>query len=263
MQPSQIIINQDTYLIPKMKGISSSHDEPNHVKSNMATSDKQTDSVKIDARHFKLTKIDSANDTFNTIAENLHEVSSTMETIEGQINQMLIRLKTHIKSFPPFSPGSEERVKLLKEFSSFRKQIDQMTFPPKHEYAGRIMSDPASNPEAGELEIIIGQNGPSKTIHTKEIHTGPTGLDLPEVPETAPDDLINDIISRLEKAQNTLKHVGAELSDDIENIADLKKYVVPLDDIPEAEVYNKSQGIGHILAQDLHLSLTKTFKEYI
>jgi len=54
----------------------------------------------------------------------------TMQTIENYIDKMKAKLKRVIKNYPPFPPGSEGRVEILKSFNTFRKQIAQLTIPP-------------------------------------------------------------------------------------------------------------------------------------
>ena len=41
-----------------------------------------------------------------------------------------------LEDFPPFPPGSEGRIQLLRNFAAFRKLIDQLTIPPGEESGG-------------------------------------------------------------------------------------------------------------------------------
>ena len=50
-------------------------------------------------------------------------VENSVEGMKGQFGEFL-------KYYPPFPPGSEERIKLLRGYVGFRKLIDQLTFPP-------------------------------------------------------------------------------------------------------------------------------------
>ena len=71
---------------------------------------------------------------------------------------MKARLLRIVKNFPPFPPGSEERVKILRSFNLFRKQIDQLTIPPVVRDAMKIMADPALVSEAGDWDFTIGDS---------------------------------------------------------------------------------------------------------
>ena len=133
-----------------------------------------------------------------------------------------------------------KRVKFLKSFNSFRKQIDALTFPPEYEFAKKILADPAVVPEAGDWEIILGDNGPYKTIYSKESHTGPTGLDIPELPLNADDVTIEAAISGMENAKITLKQFSGDLFRDISEIGELKQQVTPIDDFPDAAAESRS-----------------------
>ena len=223
----------------------------------------QSESVEVSKTHYEYTRLQAVNSGFNSVAANIRVAESTMEAIQDQVSRMKNRLEKHIKNFPPFPPGCEERVKLLKSFNSFRKEIDKMTIPPNHDYAMKIMADPSVSPEAGAWEIAIGENGPSETIQSKEVHTGPTGLDIPELPEDASDDTIHEVISKIDNAIDTLKRAKDALSRDISGIAQLKKYVNQQDDIPEFTAEAKSIEIKHTLANGSGMHLTETPLELI
>lgn len=92
---------------------------------------KKTDSV---------TEKDSTLNRLNLLKSNLNEVAKSikiadraMETIEQHIDKMKEQLKQIVKRYPPFPPGSEERIKILKNFSSERKFINSLTIPPIEE----------------------------------------------------------------------------------------------------------------------------------
>ena len=87
--------------------------------------------------------------------------------------------------------------------------------------------------------------------------------DIPELPENASDDTIDDAISRISNAIDILKRAKDALSRDISEIAQLKKYVNQQDDIPEFAAEAKSIEIKHTLASESGMRLTETSLELI
>lgn len=208
-------------------------------------------------------RVQKINDTFNMVAFNLRVTFTALDSIEKKVDRMHDRLKIQVKNFPPFLPGSEERMKFLKNFNTFRKQIDSMTFPPDYDYATKIMADPAVVPGAGDWKIIVGENGPFKTICSKEAHTGPTGLDIPELPEDADKGIIEATIAGMENAKITLKQLRSGLSRDISEIGQLKKQVTQIEDFPESAAEPKSINVQLALANLPGMNLTAEPSNFI
>lgn len=63
----------------------------------------------------------------NEIAEDLRKSSVNEKDILEEIKANLIGIN---KFFPPYPPGSEERVRLLKSYVAFRVLIERLTIPP-------------------------------------------------------------------------------------------------------------------------------------
>ncbi len=76
-----------------------------------------------------LVDIDAANEKRNAMAKTIHQVDTTMENIEGQIDHMKDRLLRIVKHYPPFPPDSQERSDFLKSFTTMRRLIERLTFP--------------------------------------------------------------------------------------------------------------------------------------
>ncbi len=51
-----------------------------------------------------------------------------------------------VKNYPPFPPGSEERMSYLRSISALRQQLEALTVPPAVEYAERLPTPPAMPP---------------------------------------------------------------------------------------------------------------------
>ena len=234
---------------------------PKKLRSGKETRPEAHDPVEIEsvaATHYKndFSKIQKINDTFNTVASNIRLTNTALDSIGKKIDQMHDQLNTHVKNFPPFLPGSEERVKFLKSFNTFRKQIDSMTFPPDYEVAKKIMADPAVVPGAGDWEIVVGKNGLQKIIHSKELHTGPTGLDIPALPEDADDSTLETAIVGMENTKTTLKRLKGDLSRNISEIAQFKNRITQMDDLPASSAKPESINVRRALANIPGMSLT-------
>jgi len=60
--------------------------------------------------------------------EAMHKAAQEMKaTIEDYIAKIKIQAPTTNKFYPPYPPGSEDRVQLLKQFPFFREQIAQLS----------------------------------------------------------------------------------------------------------------------------------------
>jgi flagellin-like hook-associated protein FlgL len=168
--------------------------------------------------HSAFNCLDSVNSSLNMIATNIRIADVSMDTIGDCLDNMSSQLEMIINNYPPCPPGSPERAELLKNFNFLRQQIDQVTSQPDHEGAQKIMSDPSVVSGAGDWEIIVGENGVRKTIHSQQVHTGPTGLNIPELPESATDSEIVDAFKNLQSAKGTLEQRRRGLACDAASI---------------------------------------------
>ena len=148
--------------------------------------------------------LQAVNDSLNNVAMTIRTADTTMESIGKVIDQMKALLEVVIKNYPPFPPGSEDRVKLLNSFNMLKQQIDQLTIPPNNRGVWKILADPIAIPEAGDWTILTGANGEQRIIHNEQVHTGPTGLNIPDIQVDATDQQVSDMIDTLGTAKNTL-----------------------------------------------------------
>ena len=181
---------------------------------------KHTEFIKIDKSHFELFNSQPAYSKINLIAATVRGADKAMHKIEEQIDQIKAQLLEQVKHYPPFGKGNEERVKLMKLFSAFRKQIDQLTMPADNYGVMKIMADPSSTNDAGDWDIDLDTQGNHMTLHSQQVHTGPDGLNIPELPGEATDDDIYAAINNLESAHATLGLRRSELASDFEQILD-------------------------------------------
>jgi hypothetical protein len=127
-----------------------------------------------------------------------------MKTIGDRITRMKSQLDIIVKHYPPFLTNSPDRIRALRNFSAFRKEIDALTLPPRDNGAVKLMADPAVFPQAGKQTIVLG-NGGSGALQSQQVHTGPAGLGIPVLSDTATDAEIDDAVKSLDAAQITLR----------------------------------------------------------
>lgn len=166
------------------------------------TSDTET---KLSKNHVQYSKVIGANDQAQAVARQIREVDETMRQVEGHVQQMKTTLEDVVKVFPPYPKESTERIEALKQFSSIRKMIDQLTFPPPDDSPAKILGDPQASDQAGDWQLENGKGRQvSLTIQRQPIHTGAGGLDIPALSTDASDDQLHQAVGRLGQAQKTV-----------------------------------------------------------
>jgi hypothetical protein len=148
-----------------------------------------------------------------------------------------------VKHYPPFLSSSPDRIKALRSFSAFRREIDALTIPPQQSHkAAKILADPAAFPQAGN-QAVPRADGGSGTIQSQQVHTGPTGLNIPALSDTATDAEINAARKSLDAAQITIGQRQAGLSMDWATI-------VPTGNYADAVAERTSIEVGKSIAQN-------------
>ena len=110
-----------------------------------------------------------------------------------------------IKNYPPFPPGSEERVKRLKSVNAFRRFIDQLTIPPPNEeFASKTVPDHDVVSKTNDSQKMSGENKLHQTV--------PAGLDIPQLPEGADDEEVHAFIQKLDAAGEMLRQMRSDLA---------------------------------------------------
>ncbi len=218
MITSNIAINQDlSQVIQKAYLTGPEQKESGKSKKKASLKDAKQGWDKIDKNNFPFSKLQASNLGINTVAQGIRIADRAMEKIKTNIDRKKEELQIHVKNYPPFLAGSNERVKLSNDFNAFRKLIDQLTFPPEDKTAARIMAD-QSYFEPEDREIVVEHKGFSRPIHSRRVHTGPDGLDIPELSGDATDDDIQLMIQKLDFAKNTLIERQAGLAADASGI---------------------------------------------
>ncbi len=74
----------------------------------------------------ELSKLQNSKSQYHQLAHQIRELHQAMEKIDANLEKMKTNLESIIKIYPPYPPGSAERVESLRQFSALRKMIDQL-----------------------------------------------------------------------------------------------------------------------------------------
>jgi hypothetical protein len=140
-----------------------------------------------------------------------------MAEIGANIEQMESEVQMFVKQYPPYPPGSEERLQLLNRFAALRKQIDRLTFPPDP-FAQKIIGDSGSGDKAQAWDVSVGDKTLAGAIRRQPMHTGSEGINLPEMPADASDKDIADTQAALRRAWETVAERRGHMADDVKKI---------------------------------------------
>jgi len=223
MITSNIAINHDMPQIGQKAHLTGpDHRQPEKIKSDNVKKEASLKDTgqgweKINKDNFPFSRLQLSNFGINMAAQSIRIADRAMEKIDTHIDRMKDELRIHVKKYPPFLAGSKERVEMSNNFNAFRKLIDQLTFPPEDKTAGKIMADPSFF-KSEDRDIVVEHKGFSKTIHNRQVHTGPDGLDIPELSGHATDDYIHLMIKKLDFANDTLIKRRAGLAADASGI---------------------------------------------
>lgn len=231
-------------------------------------------------------QLQAVNSGLESVAISIRGADKAMEAIEEHLDQMI----ETVKLFPPYPEGdnSEERIRMLRSFNGIRQLIDQLTIPPNDDRGQAILSDPATNPEVPDSwPVIVNEQGDVKTIGRQEVHTGPTGLNIPERTEA---DLtengqaggplsrqkLDDIAANLENAKAILRQrrdalgsdaaaIGRAKSSNEETAAFHKAYAENMEaaDVNEAAAQVTSIQLKQSLALESLGSITSLRSELV
>jgi hypothetical protein len=200
-------------------------------------------------------RLQAINASLSGVATNVRAADQIMDTIGKYIERVKAQLERIIKNYPPFPPGSEERVRALRSYNALRRQIDQMVFPPKDRGPTKVIADP----------IVVTANhnqrgGDLQTPSTRD-------LKLSELPDTATDQEIAAAINRLTGAEKTLRKSRARLTTEALGISFPEvagqKWAGLDSDEKEVE-FDLSEGTAELKSRELRRTLsTETTKNVI
>lgn len=91
----------------------------------------QSDQILLSARPgSSFHELQRKHDQQNRVAGAIRNTDRAAQAIGQKIDALKGPLETIVKNFPPFSEQDKERMKLLRSYSSLRKEIDRLTLPP-------------------------------------------------------------------------------------------------------------------------------------
>jgi hypothetical protein len=212
--------------------------------------------------HFGVDKLETIHSRFNSVARTIRVADENMGKIENYIDRMKTELQRIVKNYPPFPPGSEERVKRLKSVNAFRRLIDQLTIPPPNEeFAAKIMPD---------HDVVSKTNDSQKVLSESNLRqTRLEGIDIPQLPEDANDEKIYAFAEKLDAAGEMLRQSRSDLAtyaaevrepyeQEVEDAGIFHNYGDEFESVDtEAETELKSRELGYALAIEPGMTLTE------
>ena len=211
--------------------------------------------------HFGVDKLETIHSRFDSLARTIRVADENMGKIEIYIDRMKTELQRIVKNYPPFPPGSEERVKRLKSIAAFRRLIDQLTIPPPKELAVKIMLD---------HDVVSKTNYSQKVLSESNLYqTRPEGLDIPQLPEDANDEKVYAFAEKLDAAWEMLRQsrsdlatyaaeVGESYEQEVVGAGIFRSYGEEIKSAGmEAEAELKSSELGYELAIEPGMTLTE------
>lgn len=142
----------------------------------------------------------------NAIAKSLRTDDKTLGKAERLLDKIEGPLQAIVKAYPPFPSGSEERVKMLKSFNSFRKMIDKLTIP-----AVKDSSSPDRTigmESSSEGLPLLGSDFDAEQPSMPEEY-----LSIPILPEKADDEEIYNALEKINDAKATIFEIRERLFD--------------------------------------------------
>jgi flagellin len=163
------------------------------------------------------TYLDAVHTGLQEVSTDLSVVNTAMQAIGGYLSSMQGQLQQAL-SYPA---GDPNRQQYIANYNTILQQIDQTVNTESQAGARNLMSDPATDPQAGNLQVLVGLNGQTRTVHAQEVDTGPNGLNVPALdPATATDADVQAALTSLTSAQSTLASRQMVLGADTADIQD-------------------------------------------
>ncbi len=212
MITSKVAANQAFAQVNRLnKGDDASKQNRGHDDVIRTPNGEAVDGIKTEISTFSAHPLQQFNAEFNAVVKSIRIADQAMGEIETNVEQMESEVEMFMKQYPPYPPGSEDRIKYLSRFAMLRKQIDQLTFPP--DAGARNIIGRSQDGQSGALEIEIGGKRIGSAIHRQPVHTGREGLAIPEISVDATDDQIAGLKEALGSARKLVNQRRRALSD--------------------------------------------------
>ncbi len=91
---------------------------------------RDSDVISFQMANSTMGRLGSVNEELNLVAKGIRETDGALREASGIMDRMKDRLDVIIKNNPPFPSESAERKEILMSYTSLRKEILKLTFPP-------------------------------------------------------------------------------------------------------------------------------------
>ncbi|MEA5114682.1 MAG: hypothetical protein VB050_11705 [Geobacteraceae bacterium] len=91
---------------------------------------RDSDVISLQMANSSMGRLGSVNEELNLVAKGIRETDRALREASGIMDRMKDRLDVIIKNNPPFPSESAERKEILMSYTSLRKEILKLTFPP-------------------------------------------------------------------------------------------------------------------------------------
>jgi hypothetical protein len=164
----------------------------------------EVDAAALSSERLLFHKLEGANEEAGQMAQQIRAIDHTIRQIHANVEKMQSTLETVTKVYPPYPKDSAERIEALRQFASLRKMIDQLTIPPREDSPEKIMGDTKQVDQAGQWEHPTADGQSSLILHPQPMHPGPGGLNLPELPNDASDEKIQEALDSVVGAKQLI-----------------------------------------------------------
>lgn len=115
-----------------------------------------------------LQNMGNISDFLNSVAANLRQTNEGLKAASSIVNDMKTSLDNIIKSYPPYSVDSEERINELMQYSSLRKQLLSLMVPapppPIYEKVQHLWDDLFNGPASTLQTPALPQGAPDSHV---------------------------------------------------------------------------------------------------
>jgi len=165
----------------------------------------KTDGVKIPSiERIQLNKLQNSKSQYHGLAHQIRELNQTMEAIDVNLEKMRKNLESIIKIYPPYPPGSAERVESLRQFSALRKMIDQLAPAQDDHTLDNFLAQPKTRSLMGKGEVGAGDFKRHSISDANPVPPGTGDLDIPELSLESSDQDIHSALNQTLAAQRSM-----------------------------------------------------------
>ena len=213
MITSKIAANQAFTQINRIyKGDNASREDHGDEDSIKTPKGETVDGIKAEISPFSTHPLQQFNAGFNAVVRSIRIADQAMAEIGANVEQMESEVEMFLKQYPPYPPGSEDRVNYLNRFALLRKQIDQLTVPP--DAGAKYIIGSSDSEPAKEWEVEIGGQKTGRTIRRQPVHAGRDGLGLPYITIHSSDEQVAAMQKALGQARQTIQQRRSQLAED-------------------------------------------------